>query len=89
MPNAEIIVDAHKAPHDRSMLLTYEDGTVRLIQFTGSPTIWEMKTSGGKAPATILTSYLDIDPQREAEIILSIDSCPVELTEATSVIVSK
>lgn len=89
LPNAEIIVDAHKAPHDRSMLLTYEDGTVRLIQFTGSPTIWEMKTSGGATPATFHAGYLDIDPQREAEIILSIDGCPVELTEATSVIVSK
>ncbi|WP_458450037.1 DEAD/DEAH box helicase [Fibrobacter sp.] len=89
MPNAKVTVDAQKAPHDRSMLLTYEDGSTRLIQFTGSPTIWEMKPSDGKTPATIHAGYSDIDPQREADVILSVESCPVKLTEATSVIVSK
>ena len=89
LPNANVTVESPRTPHDRSMLLTYEDGSTRLIQFTGSPTIWEMTPNGGIAPATIHANYLDIDPQKETEVILSIDKCPVKLNEATSVIVSK
>jgi ATP-dependent helicase YprA (DUF1998 family) len=89
LPNAKIDVEAQRTPHDRSMIVTYEDGTTRLIQFTGSPTIWNVKSINGPRPNTIHSNYVDIDPQVETKVILSARNCPVELNEATSIIVSK
>ena len=91
LPSANVVdVCSGKTPHDRTMRLTYDDGESRLIQFTGSPTIWVITDANAPKPSTIRTTALDIDADAESGKIMSVaGTCHAELRESTSIIVSK
>lgn len=91
LPSANVVdVCSGKTPHDRTMRLTYDDGESRLIQYTGSPTIWVITDANAPKPSTIRTTALDIDADAESGKIMSVaGTCHAELRESTSIIVSK